>query len=146
MKTVAFAVVFLAVVYIAQAIECPPQNEADVTLLQNPDDCSSFYLCNDGIPYLMLCPEGLHFNPRLRVCDLPANARCLSGTSTTEEPEEPSTTPEEPKEPSTTPEEPEEPSTTPEEPEEPSTTPEEPEEASTTVGTTEPNLNATVID
>nr|XP_034195423.1 peritrophin-1-like [Osmia lignaria] len=73
----------LLVVSLANAVVCPPKNEADVTLLPNPDNCQTFYLCNDGIPYLMQCPGGLDFNPKERVCDLPEQANCISSVVTT---------------------------------------------------------------
>ncbi|XP_029051176.1 peritrophin-1-like [Osmia bicornis bicornis] len=76
----------LVISVFANAVVCPPKNEADVTLLPNPDSCKTFYLCNDGIPYLMQCPDGLDFNPEERVCDLPEQANCISsGVITTTE-------------------------------------------------------------
>jgi hypothetical protein len=45
-------------------------------LLPNPEDCGSYYSCSNGVPILMPCPEGLHFNATLSVCDYPQNAEC----------------------------------------------------------------------
>ncbi len=63
----------------------------------NPDDCSSFYVCSNGIPNLLVshdsfplfiyliiqhqwihhllqnCPEGLVYNPATELCDYPFN-------------------------------------------------------------------------
>ncbi|XP_076658471.1 uncharacterized protein LOC143362314 [Halictus rubicundus] len=63
-------VIAVAVIQIAAAaVKCPPRNEADVTLIGNPAKCTTYYLCNGGHPFLMHCPDGLYFNPDLRVCD-----------------------------------------------------------------------------
>ncbi|XP_078049133.1 peritrophin-1-like [Augochlora pura] len=61
--------VAVAVVEVTVAAKCPPQNGPDVTLLPNPKDCKTYFLCQSGHPFLMQCPEGLYFNPDLRVCD-----------------------------------------------------------------------------
>nr|CAH7717140.1 unnamed protein product [Callosobruchus chinensis] len=50
-------------------------------------DCSKFCQCAYGRPYLKVCKDGLHFNPKLNVCDWPENAGCENSTTT-----EPSTT------------------------------------------------------
>ncbi|XP_076280515.1 peritrophin-1-like [Lasioglossum baleicum] len=63
-------VIAVAVVQIAAAaVKCPSENEADVTLIGNPDKCTTYYLCDRGHPFLMDCPVGLYFNPDLRICD-----------------------------------------------------------------------------
>lgn len=53
--------------------KCPPLNDSDPvqTVLPNPEDCSSCYVCNSGKAILMPCPSGLHFNAQLGVCDWP---------------------------------------------------------------------------
>ncbi|KFB35796.1 AGAP006434-PA-like protein [Anopheles sinensis] len=38
-----------------------------------------FYECRQKDAYEMECPEGLHFNSRLEVCDYPQNAQCVGG-------------------------------------------------------------------
>ncbi|GBO44015.1 hypothetical protein AVEN_7969-1 [Araneus ventricosus] len=41
------------------------------------DDCDSFYHCRgDGEACKRRCPEGLHFNRKTMVCDLPRNVEC----------------------------------------------------------------------
>jgi|SRR5579859_5081127 len=42
----------------------------------NPADCGSFYQCVWGVPHLIQCPEGLHFNAAINVCDWPRDANC----------------------------------------------------------------------
>lgn len=58
--------------------QCPPTSDPNdwAVHLPNPDDCGSYYVCDWGFPILMPCPEGLHFNPQLQVCDSPENANC----------------------------------------------------------------------
>ena len=59
---------------------CPAVDPLDHTvLLPNPADCSSFFSCSNGVPILMHCPDGLHFNDKLDVCDWPQNAGCEDG-------------------------------------------------------------------
>lgn len=36
--------------------------------VQDGMDCSSYYLCSNGIPYHMKCPEGTMWNQRLKIC------------------------------------------------------------------------------
>ncbi|KAJ8968420.1 hypothetical protein NQ314_002311 [Rhamnusium bicolor] len=45
-------------------------------------DCSQFCQCSNGKAYLRNCPDGLHFNPILNVCDWPENAGCSGGNNT----------------------------------------------------------------
>jgi len=52
-----------------QPIVCPPSNG----IMANPNDCHSFYICANGLPYLFACPETLVFNNALLVCDWPYN-------------------------------------------------------------------------
>ncbi|XP_029051151.2 salivary glue protein Sgs-3-like [Osmia bicornis bicornis] len=80
---VALAAVFVTFAYGTRRVHCPPENDVDVTLLPNPDDCTSYYSCNQGIAWPMYCPGALHFNAELRVCDLPEHAKCASSISTT---------------------------------------------------------------
>lgn len=69
-------------------VKCPkppyPWHEK-AHLLPNPNDCGSYYACDPlGRPILMKCPDGLHFNPKLKVCDWPWDSGCpaLPSTST----------------------------------------------------------------
>ncbi|XP_050306309.1 probable chitinase 10 [Anthonomus grandis grandis] len=53
---------------------CPRDNSREVYL---PDrNCNKFWQCSNGVPIKMSCPEGLHWNRRLNVCDWPSRARC----------------------------------------------------------------------
>ncbi len=59
---------------------CPAVDPLDCTVLfPSPYDCGDFYSCSNGVPILMHCPDGLHFNACLDVCDWPSNAGCMDG-------------------------------------------------------------------
>ncbi|KAK9685083.1 Chitin binding Peritrophin-A domain [Popillia japonica] len=60
--------------------ECPAENGEYVTLLPHETDCTLFYKCDWGTPILQACPDGLHFNPTLSVCDFSEQAGCEGGT------------------------------------------------------------------
>ncbi|XP_068974766.1 peritrophin-1-like [Bombus flavifrons] len=67
-------VVALTALLVAFASTTPPPdcgNGQNAIFHQNPDDCSSFYLCDRDEPLLLRCNEGLEFNPKLKVCDWP---------------------------------------------------------------------------
>ena len=49
-------------------------------LFPDPTDCRSFFVCSNGVPIWVLCPDGLHFNDKLDVCDWPQNVPCEDGT------------------------------------------------------------------
>ncbi len=57
---------------------CPKKDPEDGSkiLLANPENCATYFSCSKGVPILMHCPDGLHFNDRLDVCDWPQNAGC----------------------------------------------------------------------
>ena len=56
--------------------DCPAANPEFSLHLPNPYDCGSFYKCDWGTAYLFQCPEGLHFNAELSVCDWLESANC----------------------------------------------------------------------
>ncbi|XP_074100395.1 peritrophin-1-like [Cotesia typhae] len=56
--------------------DAQPDNEDEAILLPNPVNCESYYVCVGLDPILMPCPDGLHFNPKLKVCDWPDVANC----------------------------------------------------------------------
>ncbi|XP_075549860.1 uncharacterized protein LOC142583321 [Dermacentor variabilis] len=58
---------------------CPPVDDVHdtVTILPNPFNCSTFYICAQGTPLLFLCPGILQFNYELQVCDYPEQANCF---------------------------------------------------------------------
>ncbi|XP_043210478.1 chondroitin proteoglycan 2-like [Amphibalanus amphitrite] len=62
---------------------CPERDGANPVFLPNPQDCSTFYLCSNGVPYLQHCPEGLEFNSRTNTCDFSWHAGCqeINGTA-----------------------------------------------------------------
>ncbi|KAH7951696.1 peritrophin-1 [Rhipicephalus sanguineus] len=78
---VAFVVAVAAVSAVAaqELVDCPAVDDkgANATLLPNLYNCSTFYLCAQGVPTLMECPSGLQFNRKLNVCDHPWYAACF---------------------------------------------------------------------
>uniref|UniRef100_T1DJ03 Putative salivary mucin n=1 Tax=Psorophora albipes TaxID=869069 RepID=T1DJ03_9DIPT len=53
-----------------------PENPSYTVLLPHPTDCGKFLTCVWGKTVEQVCPAGLHWNDRLKVCDWPANAGC----------------------------------------------------------------------
>uniref|UniRef100_A0A131YVC5 Chitin-binding protein n=1 Tax=Rhipicephalus appendiculatus TaxID=34631 RepID=A0A131YVC5_RHIAP len=58
---------------------CPPVDDVHdaATILPNPYNCSTFYICAQGTPLLFRCPGHLQFNYELEVCDYPERANCF---------------------------------------------------------------------
>ncbi|MDR0334232.1 MAG: carbohydrate-binding module family 14 protein [Dysgonamonadaceae bacterium] len=46
-----------------------PHNHGAVIVLPNPNDCSKFYECSNGVPIPMDCPKHLYFCVEKLVCD-----------------------------------------------------------------------------
>jgi len=44
----------------------------------HPSDCNKFYNCANGVPHTVSCPNALHFNPNLKICDWPSSSGCVS--------------------------------------------------------------------
>jgi len=42
----------------------------------HPSSCIIYFICANGHPHERICPDGLHFNDRTRVCDFPSGANC----------------------------------------------------------------------
>ncbi|XP_037572817.1 peritrophin-1 [Dermacentor silvarum] len=72
-------VVGISAVNAEELVLCPVVDDKGVnaTLLPNPYNCSTFYLCSQGVPELIECPRALHFNRKLNVCDFPWRAACV---------------------------------------------------------------------
>lgn len=56
--------------------ECPKVNGQNVTLIANPDNCTTYFTCDMGKAWEMPCPNGLHFNAKENICDWPISACC----------------------------------------------------------------------
>ncbi|KAJ8684382.1 hypothetical protein QAD02_020174 [Eretmocerus hayati] len=56
--------------------QCPEVDDVFVTLIGNPDKCTTYFVCDRGIPVTMNCPAGLHFNDNEKACDWPHKACC----------------------------------------------------------------------
>ncbi|MFD3775840.1 chitin-binding domain-containing protein [Streptomyces sp. NPDC058612] len=55
---------------LADGSPCEPHG----ALLPDPNDPTIFFHCAWGVAYMKKCPDPLHFNPVLAVCDWPENA------------------------------------------------------------------------
>ncbi|XP_018785392.1 PREDICTED: peritrophin-1-like [Bactrocera latifrons] len=65
---------------IEDGIVCPKQqtDTSDVVQIPSPSNCGIFYKCERGRPIVNKCPQGLHYNKRLMVCDYPSHAQCVA--------------------------------------------------------------------
>jgi hypothetical protein len=54
---------------------CPEQTE-NVTFIANPENCSSFYECDNGVPVPMGCPGGLYFCTERQLCSWVWDEEC----------------------------------------------------------------------
>ena len=41
--------------------------------IPDPESCSHFYTCSNGLSIIRSCPPGLFFNPARKYCDFPRN-------------------------------------------------------------------------
>jgi len=56
----------------------PKCSSSDTYRLPYPQDCTFYYICQDGEITVHQCPEGLHFNDFTKQCDWPP-AGCSEG-------------------------------------------------------------------
>lgn len=56
--------------------------QADGSYVANPDNCKSYFYCDNSIGYAGLCNSNYHWNSTLKVCEYAANYTCpASGSS-----------------------------------------------------------------
>ncbi|XP_034943439.1 uncharacterized protein [Chelonus insularis] len=60
---------------------CPLMNSRTETVHLPHTNCQKFCKCNWGTPVVMDCPDNLHFNPTLQVCDWPFQAKSIISTA-----------------------------------------------------------------
>lgn len=63
--------------------ECPGVEEGEEEELEQPvffphEECSKYYVCSNGTPYEMDCPEGTFWNEQETVCDAPESSGCVN--------------------------------------------------------------------
>lgn len=64
------------------ATTCPPTEDPQhPTHIAHPTDCTKFYKCLGGFPYVQDCPIGLQWNAAMMYCDYPENAQCVPGSN-----------------------------------------------------------------
>ncbi len=76
------ALPLMAAAAIVWNVAAIPGERTDTVLLPDPEDCSRFFSCTNGVPILLHCPDGLYFNDLYDVCDWPTNVKCLIDTIT----------------------------------------------------------------
>jgi hypothetical protein len=47
---------------------CPPQTDGNATLIANPNNCSEYFECDNGLPRPMGCPDDLSFCSEKGTC------------------------------------------------------------------------------
>lgn len=78
-------VLFLAVIEVGLAMQCPQdQSEWNVLVLPH-EDCDKFYMCTPDGAVTMSCPGGLYFNPETSRCDWKENVNCSKENSSEDE-------------------------------------------------------------
>ena len=55
-------------------VDC--SNKPDGTFLPDPADCSRFFICDAGRPWMKQCPTPLYFDPMINVCNWPELVNC----------------------------------------------------------------------
>ncbi|XP_018022213.1 cell wall protein DAN4 [Hyalella azteca] len=55
--------------------DCVPSCSSN-GIIPNPRDCSTFFVCSNGLPVLMNCSDNLLYNPDTEKCDFPENVDC----------------------------------------------------------------------
>ncbi|KAL9704456.1 hypothetical protein quinque_007974 [Culex quinquefasciatus] len=61
-----------------EAQQCP-DGDGRMNQLMRHNDCTKFFSCFQGTICEFVCPIGLHFNERSKVCDKPEIAQCSQG-------------------------------------------------------------------
>ncbi|KAJ8969582.1 hypothetical protein NQ314_001682 [Rhamnusium bicolor] len=65
---------FFVVFFTVEAeVNCPATNPAQPDILPDRQNCTRFFICDNGTPWMQHCADGLYFNPTLKVCDRPEN-------------------------------------------------------------------------
>jgi nucleosome binding factor SPN SPT16 subunit len=83
--SIILGVLVLTVVGVHSKPKCPAKDGKNPVYVPHKD-CTKFWQCSNGTPYLFDCPANLHFNPKLNVCDWPDQAGCngSSGSGSSE--------------------------------------------------------------
>jgi len=55
---------------------CPHPASSDNPLFPNPDNCSQYFQCDNGIPVLVSCPPDLYYCSQLQSCTWPWDPNC----------------------------------------------------------------------
>ncbi|KAF0288415.1 hypothetical protein FJT64_013195 [Amphibalanus amphitrite] len=84
--SVALLVIVPSLLVAAPVSDCPRNSDPDQPVFVASDQsCSQFYLCSNGRPILLTCPDGLYFNEDTDQCDFRFNVNCTEPATTTTE-------------------------------------------------------------
>jgi len=56
--------------------ECPAVDPGTPVYLADPEDCSAFCECSNGVAYSKQCTQGTYYDPDRHICDWPTNVDC----------------------------------------------------------------------
>ena len=59
------------------SVECPESADGQSVFLPYPYDCGKYYHCVGEVPILRECPDNLHFDTSVDVCNFPELAGCI---------------------------------------------------------------------
>ena len=57
--------------------QCPFPDPNYSVFFPHPNDCHWYFHCSNGVAYCRPCPDGLHWNTELDVCDWPFRSGCI---------------------------------------------------------------------
>ena len=56
---------------------CPQfDTPGQAVIMGNPEDCSMFYMCQDGRAVQLSCPDNMQWNEAVKSCDEPHRGNC----------------------------------------------------------------------
>lgn len=68
------------------------RNVPDRVYRRLPNECSRFFICVDGYPSILDCPDNLYFDPDEVICGYPGDIKCFKDVEETSEGNFPMTT------------------------------------------------------
>lgn len=76
MKTKIYFMFVAIMLFLSSSIIVCPSESTEITYYPDPEDCASYYECDNGILIHSTCPDGLLFNPNNEACDWDYNTDC----------------------------------------------------------------------
>ena len=80
-------IVLVSLSFMFKSFHCPPSQDPVcpfpdpmyAEFFPHPYDCHYFFHCHNGQAICKKCPEGLHWNNKVKACDYPDHAECMYG-------------------------------------------------------------------